>query len=123
FADDGHTHENTSFGCETFRGHASQGFVGFFAGGTALGMSSLSKFNWGGVSSFNFGASRPMGPIFGTLIFTVARSVVRLRMAPPRPATQAFGPPRYATPNRAELVRVVCVCHVTPPSLVAKTTP
>src|SRR5438477_5403552 len=61
----------------------AQGFTGFLTGGTALGMSSLSKFNCGVFSCpFNLGASRsPEPPTFGTGILTVANSAVRRRMA------------------------------------------
>jgi hypothetical protein len=55
--------------------------------------------------SSNFGEPpRNAGAIFVTGILTVATGSTRLRIAPPRPATQMLFPPRYAMENSDVLV-------------------
>jgi hypothetical protein len=78
----------------------NHGRAGFF-GGTAFSISSLSI----GSSSF---ADPPLktGAIRVTGMLTVAIGSERRRIAPPRPATQTFVPPRYAIENNGELVIV-----------------
>src|SRR5713226_5844363 len=73
-----------------------QGFKGFFSFGTARGMSPSSKSIDGGLFSWpcSFGGSpRRAGGSFGIGILTVATAVLRRRIAPPLPATQALSPP------------------------------
>src|SRR5262249_47953718 len=86
-----------------------------FLGRTAFGISSRST---GASPPSNFGGP-PLrtGGSFPTGILTVAIGSIRRRIAPPRPATQMFVPPRYAIANNEVLVIVGCTSHVWPASL------
>src|SRR5581483_693543 len=101
------------------------GLAGFRIGGTARGISSLlSRFNcWLFSWPFSFGGPVALPFPFGPEILIVATSAVRRKIAPPRPATHAFAPPRYTTAKSGELVSVGWASQVTPPSLVASTRP
>ena len=88
------------------------GFSAGFFGGFAFGISSAS------ITAFsNFGAPLNNGGNFVTGRLTVAIGSTRLRIAPPRPATQTFVPPRYAIENNDVLVIDGWISHVCPASL------